>query len=139
MKKYLYLLRKKYSWTAIILLLVFSSCTDKALEETPLDFLAPENAYNTVPGIRQGISGLHFSVRDAWFGGDNQDQFAMLNGCGTDVAFHGENPGGNIKLVNYLTEMTPANSIFTFFCVRTLSLIHPANRFTAGIEASEQT
>lgn len=138
MKKYLYLLRKKYFWTAIILSLVYSSCTDKALKETPLDFLAPENAYNTVPGIRQGISGLHFSVRDAWFGGDNQDQFAMLFGCGTDIAFHGETPGGNIKLVNYLTEMTPANSIFTFFWDRNYSLIQRANALIAGIKASDK-
>ena len=77
MKNYINLLRKKYSLLAIILLLLYPSCIDTSLEETPLDFLAPENAYNTLPGIRQGISGLHFSVRDAWFGGDNQDQFAM--------------------------------------------------------------
>lgn len=41
------------------------SCDDAGfLEEKPKDFLAPENAYATVAGIKQGITGLHFTVRN---------------------------------------------------------------------------
>ena len=138
MKNYLYIFRKKYFFATVLLTLIFSSCSEDVLKETPLDFLAPENAYNTVAGIQQGISGLHFSVRDAWFNGDNQDQMAMLvGGCGTDIAFHGENPGGNIKLVNYKNEMTPENSIFTYFWERNYSLIQRANVLIDRIKVSD--
>jgi hypothetical protein len=140
MKNYLYIFRKKYFFSTVLLTLIFSSCSEDVLKETPLDFLAPENAYNTVAGIQQGISGLHFSVRDAWFNGDNQDQLAMLvGGCGTDIAFHGENPGGNIKLVNYKNEMTPENSIFTFFWERNYSLIQRANVLIDRIKVSDKS
>lgn len=139
MKNFRYIFRKKYFFSAVLLTLISISCSEDVLKETPLDFLAPENAYNTVPGIQQGISGLHFSVRDAWYSGDNQDQFAMLNGCGTDVAFHGETPGGNIKLVNYQNEMTPENAIFTFFWERNYSLIQRANVLIDRIKASDKT
>jgi starch-binding outer membrane protein, SusD/RagB family len=138
MKNYLYIFRKKYFFSTVLLTLIFSSCSEDVLKETPLDFLAPENAYNTVAGIQQGISGLHYSVRDAWFNGDNQDQMAMLvGGCGTDIAFHGENPGGNIKLVNYKNEMTPENSIFTYFWERNYSLIQRANVLIDRIKVSD--
>jgi hypothetical protein len=139
MKKYINLLKKKYVFSALILLLIANACSEDVLKETPLDFLAPENAYNTVPGIQQGITGLHFSVRDAFFSGDNQDQYAILNGCGTDVAFHGETPGGNIKLVNYQNEMLPENMIFTFFWERSYSLIQRANVLIDRIKASDKT
>ena len=77
MKKYLNLINNKFLLYAGILLLIFPSCSEDVLEETPLDFLAPENAYKTLPGIRQGITGLHFSVRQRWFYGTDQDAGAI--------------------------------------------------------------
>ncbi len=139
MKKYIYSINKKLVSFAIILLSIFSSCSEDVLKETPLDFLAPENAYNTVSGIRQGINGLQFYVRDTWYFGDNQDQLAIMFGCGTDVAYHGENPGGNIKLVNYKNEMTPENAIFTYFWERNYILIQRANVLIDRIKASDKT
>jgi len=139
MKNYIYLINKKLVSFAIVLLSIFSSCSEDVLKETPLDFLAPENAYNTVSGIRQGINGLQFYVRDTWYFGDNQDQLSIMFGCGTDVAYHGENPGGNIKLVNYKNEMTPENAIFTYFWERNYILIQRANVLIDRIKASDKT
>jgi len=42
MKKYLNLINKKFLLYAGILLMVFPSCSEDVLNETPLDFLAPE-------------------------------------------------------------------------------------------------
>lgn len=141
MKKYLNSFSKKCLLLAIIPLLMFSSCSEDVLKETPIDFLAPENAYNTLAGIQQGITGLHFTVRRAWFSdGGDQDAFAiMAGGLGTDIAFHGENPGGNRKLVNYLAEMTPENGQFTFYWVESYKVIQRANVLIERIEASDKT
>jgi len=125
--KYIFKLTKRNFFSAIFLLLIASACSEDVLKETPLDFLAPENAYNTVPGIQQGISGLHFSVRDYWYNGD--EQYPILYGTGTDIAFHGENPGGNVKLANYQIEMIPQNVIFNAFLDRNYNLIQISNIF----------
>ena len=69
MKKYFDILSKKCLLIAGTLLLMFSSCDESVLDEVPLDFLAPENAYTTVAGVRQGISGLHWTFRNYWFWG----------------------------------------------------------------------
>ena len=122
------------------LLLVSFSCNEEFLNETPLDFLAPENAYNSIPGIQQGITGLHYTVRRNWFsdGGGHQDGFAiMLGSVGTDVAFHGENPGGNRKLVNYEAEMTSENWQFNLMWEDAYLLISRANSLIYGIENSD--
>ena len=41
---------------------------------------------------RQGVTGLHFSVRQRWFYGTDQDAGAIMKGLGTDIAYHGEDP-----------------------------------------------
>lgn len=120
------------------LLMIISSCSIDVLEETPLDFLAPENAYQNVEGVRQGITGLHFSVRDMFYNADNQDPLAIMSGSlGTDLAFHGENPGGNRKLVNYQSEMTSENAQFTYFWERSYQIIQRANVLIEGINVTD--
>src|SRR5690606_30176713 len=90
-----------------------------------------------IEGIRQGIIGLHFSARDMWYNGSNQDPLAIMSGSlGTDLAFHGENPGGNRKLVNYESEMTSQDPQFTYFWERSYEIIQRANVLIEGIHAS---
>ena len=118
--------------------MIISSCSIDVLEETPLDFLAPENAYQNIEGVRQGITGLHFSVRDMFYNADNQDPLAIMSGSlGTDLAFHGENPGGNRKLVNYQSEMTSENAQFTYFWERSYQIIQRANVLIEGINVTD--
>jgi len=134
---YTYFLNKKYS-VLIVIMLAFSSCSKDVLDETPLDFLSPKNAYESVAGIRQGITGLHWNARDTWYNGDNQDPLAiMLGSLGTDVAFHGENPGGNRKLVNYQAEMTSTDEQFTYFWNRSYRMIQQANVLIEAINSSD--
>ena len=140
MKKYINMGNR---WLRILFITPFfliSSCNDDFLTEKPLDFLAPENAYNTVKGIQQGITGLHYSVRLGWYSdaSSHQDGFAiMLGSLGTDVAFHGENPGGNRKLVNYQAEMTSENVQFSMMWDDSYVLISRANTLIYGIENSD--
>jgi hypothetical protein len=137
MKKYLNLISKKFLLYAGILLLIFPSCSEDVLDETPLDFLAPENAYLTLPGIKQGITGLHFSTRQRWFYGTNQPVIAVMRGLGTDVAFHGEDPNSNMFLCNYLTNLTSSNTDYRNIWIWKYELIQRANVLIDGINNSD--
>ena len=138
MKKYFYLFNKNCLLFAGILLLVSSSCKKDVLKETPLDFLAPENAYNTLPGIRQGIAGLHTSVRQNWYYGIN-DNVTQMYGMGTDLAFWGVDPGGTRFLTNYSTFLTSENPFVSGFWVLNYQLIQKANVLIDNIKASDAT
>ncbi len=137
MKKYFYLISKKCSLFAGILLLLVSSCDEDAiLKETPLDFLAPENAYNTLPGIKQGITGLHFSVRQRWFYGTDQDAGAIIKGLGSDIAYHGEDPNSTRFMCNYVNYVTSENTYLRNFWTWNYELIQRANVLIEGINKS---
>ncbi|WP_282180447.1 RagB/SusD family nutrient uptake outer membrane protein [Maribacter stanieri] len=136
---YSYKISSKLALFTIVLTTVLTSCSSDVLEETPEDFLAPNNAFETVQGIRQGITGLHASVRQSWYNDlENQDAFSiMLGSVGTDVAFHGENPGGNIKLANYEAEMTSTNAQFTFFWEVSYRVIQQSNILIDAINKAD--
>lgn len=118
-----------------ILLLMFSSCTKDVLKETPLDFLAPENAYSTVPGIKQGIGGLYAAVRQNWYYGPN-DAVTQMYGIGTDLSYFGEDPASARFLTDYSTFLTPANSYSSIFWTWNYQLVQRANVLIDAIESS---
>ena len=127
--------------TLVIGAAALTSCDDAAfLEEKPMDFLAPENAYETVAGIKQGITALHSTVRYDWFspGGDDlQDVYAIYKGVGTDIAFHGEDPGSTRFLCNYQTYLIPTSSYVNDYWKRPFILIQRANMLIEFIDASD--
>jgi len=136
MKKYFDILSKKSLLIAGTLLLIFSSCDESVLDEVPLDFLAPENAYTTVAGVRQGITGLHYTFRNYWFWGD-QDQGSMWRGVGSDVAFHGEDPNSTRFLCNYVNYLIPASNYVLQYWTRNYELIQRANVLVDRIDNSD--
>ena len=46
---------------------VLSSCSEAFLDEKPLDFLSPENAYTTETGIEQGITAIQIEIRFVYY------------------------------------------------------------------------
>jgi starch-binding outer membrane protein, SusD/RagB family len=135
--KYIFKPTRNYFLSGVIFLLIASACSESVLKETPLDFLAPVVAYNTVPGIQQGINGLHLSVRTFWYQPD--EQYPILYANGTDLAFYGENPGGAVKLANYQVEMTPQSTVFQQFWDRNFILIQRANALITQITAADKS
>ncbi len=128
MKKYSGLFSKKCLFA--ILVLMFSSCSEDILNETPLDFFSPENAFNSLAGIRQGINGLYCDVRSLKNG--------LLEGSlGSDVCYNGENPGGNTQMVNYITCMIPTDINLGNLWNSFYSLIQKANVVIEGINNSD--
>lgn len=136
MKKYLYLFNKSCFLLLALPVQLLLSCNKDVLKETPLDFLAPENAYNTLPGIQQGVAGLYTSVRQNWFYGIN-DNATQLYGMGTDVAYYGEDPGSARFLTDYSTFFTPSNPYISGFWNLNYQLIQRVNVLIKGINVSE--
>jgi len=121
--------------------LVWVSCdNDGFLEEKPMDFLAPENAYNTEAGLRQGLTGLHWSVRnDFFFGEEIQEHSSTYKGLGTDVAFHGEDPNSTKFVSNYVNYFTSTNDIVKQWWRRSYQIIQRANLILQYVENSDES
>jgi hypothetical protein len=137
MKENIYRIGKISILFALAILFLLPSCSEDVLKEEPLDFLAPENAYQTLPGIKQGITGLHFSVRQRWFYGSDQDAGAIMKGCGSDIAYHGEDPNSTRFMCNYVNYVTSSNNYLRNFWTWNYELIQRANVLIEGINAAD--
>ena len=105
----LHTIRKRCLLLPVILLFVFSSCSKDVLEEKPLDFLTPSNAYTALDGIKQGIYSLYNDMR-TWFSQDaNTDYVMSLFSVGTDVTFDGENFSSQTYLTDYSSSLVADN------------------------------
>ena len=139
MKKYINMFSKRLLLLTIIPVLMLSSCSKDVLNETALDFLSTDNAYKTVSGIQQGISGLHTKVRTSFYteGGGRSKYAVNLGGIGTDIAFHGEDPNSTVFLSNYATYLTPSSTFLSPIWSYNYQLIQMANVLIKGINAAD--
>ena len=106
MEKYTWNFIKKTFWTAVFLLFIISSCDDSILDEKPLDFLSPDNAYATEEGALQGITAIHDRVRTAFY---TYGEFGVMNWAthGSDLGYNGESPSAGSPYLNSYEDMTP--------------------------------
>ena len=106
MEKYINKLGKKCLLIAVILLFIFTSCSNSILDERPLDFLSPDNAYLTEQGILQGITAIHDRVRSAYY---SFGEFGVMHWAthGSDLGYNGEIPNGGEDYLNSYKDMTP--------------------------------
>ncbi len=91
---------------AVIVMLTLSSCSKKILEEHPIDFLTPENAYSNEAGALQGITALHDRVRAAYY---SFGEFTVMNWSthGSDLGYCGEVPSPGSGYLNSYKDMNP--------------------------------
>ncbi len=139
MKKYINILGKGLFLLTIIPVLMVSSCSKDVLKETALDFLSTDNTYNTVSGIRTGISGLHTKFRNDWYleAGGQPELVTNLGGVGTDIAYHGEDPNSTTFLSNYKTYLTSSNANMAHYWSYNYEIIQKANALIKGINAAD--
>jgi starch-binding outer membrane protein, SusD/RagB family len=100
------ILRRRLALALTIILIISSSCKESVLDETPIDFLSPGNAYSTPAGVELGIVYLHTYVRSSLYYDIKMPYFAT----GTDEAYHGEAVGSAIYMNDYSTECVPSGS-----------------------------
>ncbi len=105
----LHTLNKRCLLFAIILQFIFSSCQKNVLVEKPIDFLTPLNAYSTLDGVKQGITGLYSTIRSNWFSMSDNCTYTLYS-LGTDESFDGEEPGGQRFMTDYSTSLVSSNS-----------------------------
>jgi starch-binding outer membrane protein, SusD/RagB family len=119
------------------MLFIFTACNeDKILLEVPIDFIAPENAYNTVQGIEQGINALYYNLRLDFYIGSGDDT-EHWRGLGTDVAYHGEDPGGSGYLANYIQVLVPTDSWVQRYWDRGYTEIQKENNIIEGVNNAD--
>ena len=91
----------------IVIFCMFSSCSKAILEEKPLDFLSPDNAYLTEAGALQGITAIHAQIRQVYY---SFGTFGVMNWAthGSDLGYNGEVPGPGSGYINsYRDDLTP--------------------------------
>ncbi|RIH64299.1 RagB/SusD family nutrient uptake outer membrane protein [Mariniphaga sediminis] len=106
MKEYFYSFTKKCLLTAVILLLMLPSCNEDILQEKPLDFFSPDNAFLTEQGVVQGIVALHDRVRSAYY---SFGEFGTMSWRvhGSDLGYMGEAPQHNTYYINSYQDVNP--------------------------------
>ncbi|MBW7891279.1 MAG: RagB/SusD family nutrient uptake outer membrane protein [Chitinophagaceae bacterium] len=97
-------------WALMItmfLSVIMSSCSKHILDEKPLDFLSPDNAYLTEAGALQGITAIHDRVRSGYY---SFGEFGVMNWAthGSDLGYNGEVPGPGSGYINsYRDDLLP--------------------------------
>ena len=118
-------------WAILFAFLV--SCSDSFLEEVPKSFLTPDNAFSQPAYIEQGVIGLHQQAR-TWWTNNNAGTTTRMT-LGTDLAYHGEQPGSG-TFMNYQSNMTPTAGTGNFWN-SPYGLIQKANVVINAIEKSD--
>lgn len=105
----------------ILLFGVLSCNSDEFLEEKPLDFLSPENTYDSPENIRLAINSLYRkSSVDVSLGENNH-----LHGIMSDASFCGENPAATQYI--YSTAIIPTSSVVSDLWKHLYSIVNEAN------------
>src|SRR5690606_179887 len=106
MNQHIFIISKRVLAAITIALFTFTSCNEDILDEKPLDFLSPDNAYLTEQGAMQGITAIHDRVRSAYY---SFGEFGVMNWAthGSDLGYDGESPAACTLYLNSYTDMTP--------------------------------
>ena len=96
----------KYLVLAAVALYILPSCSEDILDEKPIDFLSPDNAYQTEAGALQGITAIHDRVRAAYY---SFGEFGVMNWAthGSDLGYNGEIPAAGSLYLNSYNDLTP--------------------------------
>lgn len=98
-------MKKIISISSLCAILLFcGACNENDfLEEVPLDFLSPENVYNSYSGMQSAVTGLYSQVRD-W----EEYSGGLRNFLATDIAYNAREDSD--RLGNLLNVYSPTGS-----------------------------
>ena len=121
---------------SVFFFLSFASCNENVLEEKPLSFLTPDNAFSSPAGAKQGITSLHYFTRSFYTNSDKST--VLLTTLGTDEAYYGEDPAGGI-MSNYVTSIIPSDANVKLFWTNFYSLIQKANVLIEAVNKTDNS
>ncbi len=117
-------------------LFLFQSCDEDAiLEEVPLDFASPENAFITVDDFNSGIYALYENARTILSGGEHRPLDYLY---GTDLGFNGARQL-NQRFGSYPATLTPQSGQTSYHWREYYKIISSANIMLNRLENSEMT
>jgi hypothetical protein len=96
--------------STIGLLILFNSCNEEVLKETPMDFFSPENAFVNKAGFDAALVGCYEAARIEMAGGDNRNEIIMNEG--TDIATEAVSV---INTSSIFQAMNPTNAYALFY------------------------
>ncbi len=120
----------------ILTILIVSSCDESVLDQKPLDFLTPENAYSGPADAEQAITAQHGLIRNLYC--VSRNEWPAMHALGTDVAYFGEDPAGG-RMADYVTSLGADGLITKRWWDALYQIVQRSNVLLAGIENSEET
>lgn len=110
---------------------LFASCSNKVLEEVPIDFVSSSNAFESPGDVELGVVGL-YSLGRNWYSNVDEKHMFCYVALGTDEAYSGEDPAGG-TLSNWDTEIIPGGTLPLQYWTKAYDLVHQANTVLVGI------
>ncbi|MEO5998040.1 MAG: RagB/SusD family nutrient uptake outer membrane protein, partial [Chitinophagaceae bacterium] len=132
-------INKKYLIVTIVTLLILTSCSKKILEEKPLDFLSPDNAYLTEAGALQGVTAIYAQIREVYY---SFGTFGVMDWGthGSDEGYNGEVPGpGGGYLNSYKDDLYPTARMVVDTWTTGFQIIQWADVLINKVEKADST
>jgi hypothetical protein len=123
-------MKTKYKLLVIIWLLFLglTSCNEKEfLDEVPLDFYSPENAFSTIEGFESVLADLYAREREIYYGFSGDVNFSLMYGTDTFMHARGVGDASTEKMSNLTTAMTPSANAMKQYWNKNYKIISIAN------------
>lgn len=123
----------KTSLVLFLAILSISACNeDQILEEIPLDFASPENAFITFDNFQSGIYAMYDIIREMLSASEHRPLDYLY---GTDIGYNGAQQL-NTRFGSYLATLTPQSTQATYHWRQYYKVISSANILLNRMEES---
>ena len=130
-------LLRQYTLLLTAFILVGTGCNEETfLEEEPLDFFSPSNAFVTFGDYQAAVIGLYARVRDVKF---NSDDNAKAHLYGTDIMFDARESSSNNRFGDYAVTLNPTSGMVIWHWERWYKVVTSANTIVERVAESELT
>ncbi|WP_373511168.1 RagB/SusD family nutrient uptake outer membrane protein, partial [Persicitalea sp.] len=127
----------QYSFIIIVLSLIAAACNeDDFLEEKPLDFFSPGNAFVTFENYESSVYDLYAQMRDLRYNSNENSQAYIY---GTDIMFDARTSTSNNRFGDYNITLNPTGSMSEWHWSRLYKIVTSANSIVDRVKESELT
>ncbi len=117
--------------------LIHTGCNEEAfLEEEPLDFFSPTNAFVTLGDYQAAVIGLYAQVRDVKFNSDDNSKSHLY---GTDIMFDARESSANNRFGDYAVTLNPTNGLISWHWERWYKVVTSANTIVERVAEADLT
>lgn len=126
-----------YTLLLVAFTLVYTGCNEESfLEEEPLDFFSPSNAFVTIGDYQAAVIGLYAQVRDVKF---NSNDNAKAHLYGTDLMFDARESTSNNRFGDYAVTLNPTSGMVIWHWERWYKVVTSANTIIERVADADLT